>query len=69
VADNLVPRLAEEVRRSCSVWPLLIVPDVAHAPPSMLICGLPSPVTLTATAFGPMPLIVTVFDKTCVLST
>lgn len=38
-----------DVSRTAIVCPGDMVPDVAHAPPLMLICGLPAPVTLTLT--------------------
>ena len=50
-----------EVNRTANVCPFVIVPDVPHAPPLMLICGDPAPLTdADVDVFS--PLIVTVFD-------
>ena len=54
----MVARLAELVRRTARVWLFVIVPLVAQAPPLMLICGLPSPETVTGAGL-PSPVMVT----------
>jgi hypothetical protein len=48
VAVSAVLKDPLEVRRTEMVWPGVIVPDVPHVPPLMLISGLPDPVTDTA---------------------
>lgn len=46
VAVMAVPNVALDVRRTARVCPLVMFPDVAHAPPLMEICA-PAPVTET----------------------
>ena len=55
------------VRRTARDWPSVMVPLVAQAPPLMLICGLPSPYTVTGTPVV-IPVMVTVSEVIKVLN-
>lgn len=57
VAVMAVLKDALEVRRTASVWPFVMFPDVPHAPPLIEICA-PVPVTETGVV-ALMPVIVT----------
>ena len=62
VVLRVVLKVAALVKRTARVWLFMIVPLVAQAPPAILICGLPSPVTVTGEApsmAGPSPVMVT----------
>jgi hypothetical protein len=58
------------VRRTCKVWPDVIAPDVAHAPPLMLIWAVAAPETETdkAPPLQPEKVIVAVLLVTTVPS-
>jgi hypothetical protein len=55
-----------DVRRTARVWPFVILPDVAHAPPLMETCA-PVPVTETGVVVL-MPLMVITFDVSSVFN-
>ena len=68
VAVRVVLESAALVRRTARVWLFTIVPLVAQAPPLRLICGLPSPVTVTGVATV-IPVMVTAGAAISVLGT
>ena len=61
VAERALEKAFADVNLTRKLWPLVIVPDVAHAPPLMETVGLPVPLTDTAVAVL-IPLIVRMFE-------
>lgn len=65
VAECAVENALAEVRRTSSVWPLVILPLVTQLPPLMRIWGLPSPLTDTGVVVL-IPAIVIALEASCV---